>query len=116
MLDVGAGADDAVDLGNQALQLLAVALRETTGDDQMLTAPLARGVFENHLGRFGLRRIDERARIDDDRVRAARASGSRPSPRRRSLAIITSVSTRFFAQPKLTNATLRIEPRSSTGS
>ncbi len=65
---VGAGADDAVDLGNQALQLLAVALRQASGDDELLAAALARGVFENYLGRLGLGRIDERARINDDGI------------------------------------------------
>ena len=110
MLDVRSRADDAVDLGNQTLQLRAVALREAAGDDQLLTAPLTGGVLEDDLRGFCFRRIDERAGVDHDRVRARRHSGSRRHPAPASFAIITSVSTRFFAQPKLTNATLRIEP------
>ena len=95
--------------GTSALQLLAVALRETAGDDQLLAAPLARRVLEDRLGRFGLRRIDERARVDRPPRRRARRRARAASPAPPSLAIITSVSTRFLAQPRLTNATLRID-------
>ena len=65
---VRAGADDAVDLRDQRLQFGAEALREAAGHDQLLTGPLALGVLEDHVGRFGLRRIDEGARVDHDRI------------------------------------------------
>ena len=38
---VGAGSDHAVDLGDQLLQLRAVALREAARDDQLLVLALA---------------------------------------------------------------------------
>src|SRR5579863_94253 len=68
---IRAGPDHAVDLRNQALQLGAVALREAAGDDQLLTATLARGMLEDDFGGFFLCRIDEGARVDDDRIRAS---------------------------------------------
>ena len=37
---VRARADDAVDFGDERLQLLAVALREAAGDDELLAAAL----------------------------------------------------------------------------
>ena len=47
---------------------------------------------------------------------ASRASASSSQPAAPSLAIITSVSTRFLAQPKLTNATDFMHARIATGS
>jgi hypothetical protein len=65
-------ADDAVDFGDQALQLRAVALGQTAGDDQLLSGALARRVLEDGLRRLFLRGIDEGAGVDDDGIRAAR--------------------------------------------
>ncbi len=76
---VRAGADDAVDLGNQRLQLFAEALRETAGDDELLTRALALGMREDRLGRLRLRRIDERTGVDDDRVRLIGLRDQRPA-------------------------------------
>ena len=67
-LRVRARTDDRIDLRDERPQLLTVSLREAPGDDEPLIVALRRCVFENHVGRLGLRRIDERARIDDDRV------------------------------------------------
>src|SRR5271154_1355131 len=47
---VCAGADDAVDLGDERLQLFAETLRETTRDDELLIRPLARRMLKNHVG------------------------------------------------------------------
>ena len=63
---VRAGSDDAVNLGDQALQLRAVTLRQAARDDQLLTGALARGVLEDDVRGLLLRGIDERARIDHD--------------------------------------------------
>ena len=80
---VRSGPDDAVDLRNQALQLGAVALRETAGDDQLLPARLRDACSRIVFGRFFLRRIDERAGVDDDGVGAARPRTRAASRRRR---------------------------------
>ena len=65
--------------GIERLQLLAVALRQTAGDDQLLAAALRGGVLENRLGGFGFGRIDERARVDDDGVGATRVGLDPPA-------------------------------------
>ncbi len=75
------GADDAVDLRNQTLQLLAVTLRQTTGDDQLLSASLACGVLEDHLRGFGLGRIDEGARVDHHGIGLTRLGLKPPAGR-----------------------------------
>ena len=65
-----AGAEHRVDLRNLFFQLVAVALGQATGNDQ--TA--ARSVllllhhFENGVDRLLLRRVDERARVDDEDI------------------------------------------------
>ena len=71
---------------------------------RLLAGALRRGVFEDRFGRFGFGRIDEGTGIDHDRVGvgAHRRSSQPAGP---SVAIITSESTRFLAQPRLTNAT-----------
>ena len=78
---VGAGADHAVDLGDQRLQLIAEALRETARDDQLLSRALALGVFEDRLGRLGFGRVDESAGVDDDRVCLVGLRDERPARR-----------------------------------
>ena len=69
---VGSGADDAVDLRNERLQLFAIALSEATRNHQLLTAALTLRVLEDDLGGFGFGRIDERTGVDDDRIRILR--------------------------------------------
>ncbi len=76
---VGACSDDAVDLRDQRAQLLAVALGKATGDDQTLTGSLGGGLLENRIGRFGLGRIDERARVHDHGVGLARLGDEFPA-------------------------------------
>ena len=65
---VGARAYDAVDLGDERLQLLAIALRETSRDDQLLVGLLELRLLHDGVGGLGFGRIDERARIHDDGV------------------------------------------------
>ena len=65
---VRASTDDAVDLWNQTLQLRAVPLRQTSGNDQLLAAALLRRMLENDLSRLLFRGVYERARVDDDRI------------------------------------------------
>ena len=76
---VRAGSDDAVDLGNQRAQLFAVALRQTTGYDQLLAGAFHARVCQDRLGRFRLRRIDEGAGIDHDRIRVSRIGNQIPT-------------------------------------
>ena len=78
---VRAGADHAVDLRDQRLQLVAEPLRQAPRDDELLPGALALGVLEDRLGRLGLGRVDERARVDHHRVRAVGLGDERP-PRR----------------------------------
>ena len=65
-----AGAEHRVDLRNLLLQLVAIALGQAAGDDQ----PPARAVLlvlrhlEDGVDRLLLRRVDERAGVDDEHV------------------------------------------------
>src|SRR5262249_43564111 len=65
-----ARTEDHVDLRNFLLQLVAIALRQATGDDEApaLTVLLVLRHLENRVDRFLLGRIDERAGIDDEDV------------------------------------------------
>jgi hypothetical protein len=76
---VSSRPDHTVDLRNQTLQLGTVSLRETAGDDQLLTATLSGGMLEDDFGGFFLRRIDEGAGVDDDRI-GAPGFGFQPPP------------------------------------
>ena len=93
-------ADEAVDLGDLALQLLAVAVDHAPGHQQPLAAAcLAGRHLEDGVDRLPAGILDEAAGVDDgvsaevgvagDLVALARSSPS-----------ITSLSTRFFAQPR----------------
>ena len=64
-------AHERVHLWKQFRQLLAEALRETTGDDQTLTAILRLahlGGFKDRVHAFFLRGINERTGVDDHHV------------------------------------------------
>lgn len=66
---IGTSPYNAVDFGDKGLKLFAVTLRKATGNNELLSLLLALRVFKNYFGRFGLCRIDERTRVDDDGIR-----------------------------------------------
>ena len=68
-------ADDRVDLGQRGRELVAVALGHAAGDDEL--GPGLAGVAEGEDGvdRLLARRLDERARVDDDEVGVVGAVG-----------------------------------------
>ncbi len=57
---------DAVDLGNERLQLLAVPLREASRNDELLPFLFALRMLEDNFGRLCFGRVDERTGVDDD--------------------------------------------------
>src|SRR5207245_219334 len=63
-------AQDGVDLRHLALDLEAVALRETAGDDQRRAASalLELGQLQDRVDRFLARAVDEGARVDAESV------------------------------------------------
>ncbi len=67
-----AGADDGVHLGDVLLDLGAIALDETAGDDEFLRAASGGGLvlrhFEDGIDRFLFGGVDEGAGVDDDDV------------------------------------------------
>ena len=103
-----AGADDRVDFGNVAADLVAVALHEAAGDDQLAALCRHSHLVPRHLqdrvDRLLLGRVDEAACVDDQNLGVLGRAVSRP-PARSSRPIITSESTRFFGQPSETNPT-----------
>jgi len=68
-----AGADDGIDLGNVALNLVAIALDQTASDDQPLrlaaVGDLVLHHFKDRVDRFLLGRFDEAACVDDQNLR-----------------------------------------------
>ena len=97
-----------VDLGHFVEKHLALAFGQAAGDDHALdlTEPLAVEHLADHAQRLLPGRVDEPARVDDDKV-------GRPGIRDEGIAIlrprrpsIRSESTRFFGQPRLTNENL----------
>ena len=65
-----AGADYCIDFGNVLLDLVAVALDEASGNDELLSlaAGLKTGHLEDGIDRLLFGRIDEGAGVDDQHV------------------------------------------------
>ena len=90
-----------------------VALRETAGDDQMLIAPSLREACSRMTSSgFFFRRIDERAGIDHDRVRALRFGLEAPPRTTGELRDHHLGVDEGFRTAQFTNATLGIRTRS----
>ncbi len=74
-----AGADDGVDLGDVALDLVAVALDQASGDDEALGAAAVLGLVPDHLedGVDGLLfgGVDKGAGVDDEDFGVAGVGG-----------------------------------------
>ena len=72
-----AGAYNGVDFRNVFADLIAEALDEAPGDDELfrLASGLVRGHLEDCVDRLLLGAFDERAGIDDDHVRVFSAAG-----------------------------------------
>ena len=102
-----AGADHGVDFRNVLHDLVAVALHQAAGNDELFGAALSfvAGHFENGVDRLLLGGVDEGAGVDDENLGIFRAAVRR-APARSSRPIITSESTRFLGQPRETNPTV----------
>ena len=63
-----AGADDGVHLGNVLPNLVAVALDQAAGDDQLFgrAGGFVAGHLQNRIDRLLLGRVDEAAGVDDE--------------------------------------------------
>ena len=99
-----AGADDGVDFRNVLLDFVAIAFDQAAGDDQLLRAAgsLVLRHLQDGVDRLLLGSVDERAGVDDDDV-GVFGAGVIWAPPCASRPIITSLSTRFLGQPRLTN-------------
>ena len=103
------GTEDEVDFRNLFLDFVAIAFRQATGHDEFLAVALGLqpGHFQNRIDGFLFRAIDETARIDDDDIGIFFA-GSNGVALSASVPSMTSLSTRFLGQPRLTNPTLAL--------
>jgi len=100
---IRAGADDAVDLGMSDCSS-APKRCESTRHDQLLIRTLALRVFEDDVGRLGFGRIDERTRVDHDRIGVVRVGNELPTGSTQLADHHLGVD-EFFAQPSDTNET-----------
>ena len=103
------GTKDEIDFRNFFLDFVAIALGEATGDDEFLAVAgrLQPGHFQNRIDGFLFCAIDETARIDDDDI-GIFFVGSDGVALPARVPSMTSLSTRFFGQPRLTNPTLGV--------
>ena len=112
-------ADHRVDARRPLEQLRAVALHEAARDDDALDRrppPCASMRLVDDLERLVLRRLEEAARVHDDRVRRVVVGDEVEPAAPASVPSIFSESTRFFGQPRLTNATVGTAAAGRAGS